>query len=463
MAHPAIDTLQQAIRLLAEVAAEPALALTDEDLCALTSTAEEAGRLIDSTRLAAAAEIDDRSQFDLGSAGLSYRLGHRRGVHLVEQLTRTSQSEAARRIRVGSALRPRLGLGGELLSAEFPIAAAAVARGSIGLDAAAVVTRCLAQAVGNGADLVDVEAAERELVAEAERVPADGVAIMARAWREALDPDGSLPREEKLRQQRSFVLHKEREGLVPFHGVASPMEAAELKAAFAESMGGDVVPRFLSPEDLERGTQTVINDEGEAETVIRDVRTREQRQFDIVMGLIRAGKRSRGQRGTATVLAVVTLDDLESGRGIGWLDGIDEPVSASTINELVCDSGFRRVTQGPKGEILSLGETERCFSYQQRWALAARDGGCVWPQCTAPPSQCHAHHVVEWSNGGATDVDNGVLLCAAHHHMLHGSEFAMRMIDGLPHLRAPLWLDPAQEWVRVGKQRLSRRRSALAA
>ena len=111
MAHPANDKLQQAIRLLADVAAMGALALSDEDLCALTSTAEEAGRLVDATRVAAAAEIDDRSRFELGNDGLSYRLGHRRGVHLVEQLTRTSQVEAARRIRLGSALRPRLGLG----------------------------------------------------------------------------------------------------------------------------------------------------------------------------------------------------------------------------------------------------------------------------------------------------------------------------------------------------------------
>jgi hypothetical protein len=459
MAHPATSALQQALTLLAEVAAAPALHLDDDELCALAVAAEEAGRLVDATRLAAAAEIDHRSRFELGSDGLAYRLGHRRGIHLVEQLTRVSQAEAVRRVRVGAALRPRLGLGGELLAPEFPRMAEAVASGSVGTDAAAAVTRCLGQAARNGADPEHVAAAERELVAEALREPADNVAVMARAWREALDADGVLPREEKLRNQRSFVLSAEREGMVRFHGAASPIEAAELKAYFSESTAPDAQPRFLSEEDRARATADLLP----GEEIIRDPRTREQRQFDIVMGLLRAGVRSTGQGSTATVMAVIKLDDLENGTGVGWLDNVAEPVSASTVSEMVCDSGFRRLVLGPQGEVLELGRTERSFSRAQRLALAARDGGCVWPQCTAPPSWCHAHHVEEWSKGGKTDIDNGALLCSAHHHMLHASDFEMRMIDGRPHLLAPPWLDPAREWRLVGRLRLTWAPSSRAA
>ena len=455
MASSAIDSLQQALTLLAEVAATPALSLSDEELCALTSGIESAGRLVDATRLASAAEIDDRSRFELGSAGLSYRLGHRRGVHLVEQLTRTSQVEAARRIRTGSALRPRVGLGGEILPAKFAQVSAAVSAGTVGVDAAAVITRCLGQAAGNGADPVHLEAAERELVAEAVRVPADQVAVMARVWREALDPDGALPREERLRRQRKFVLGAERDGIVPFHGLATPVEAAELHAHFSESMAPDSAPRFVCEEDLELGTESLVVDDGEVVTLFRDPRTREQRQFDIVMGLLRAGARSNGQGSTAHVLAVIKLDDLTSTTGVGWLDTVAEPVSASTVQELVCDSGFRRLVLGPQGEVIALGREERYFTYAQRLALAGRDGGCVWPQCTAPPSWCHAHHVVAWMDGGPTDIENGGLLCSAHHHMLHASEFQMKMIDGRPHLLAPAWLDPAQEWQLLGRSRLA--------
>lgn len=455
MAPSAIDKLEQARALLAEVAAEAPLALSDGDLCALTSAVEDAGRLVDAARLAAAAEVDDRSRFELGSSGLSYRLGHRRGVHLVEQLTRVSQTEAARRIRAGAALRVRTDLRGELLPAPFPTVAAAVSRGEVGVDAASVITRCLGDALRNGAHPDAVAGAEAELVADAARVSADAVAVMARVWREALDPDGAEPREEKLQQQRSFVMGAEREGLTPFRGIAPPAQAAALKAMFSESLAPDAAPRFLSEDDLERGSETTITPEGEVVTRVRDPRSREQRQFDVLMGALRSGARSRAFGSTATVLAVVKLDDLESGSGVGWLDGVDEPVSAATAREMVCDSGFRRVVIGAHGEILELGETERLFSYQQRLALAARDGGCVWPQCTAPPSWCHAHHVTEWSEGGKTDIGNGALLCSAHHHMLHASDFSMRMIDGRPHLLAPPWLDPAREWRLVGRPRLA--------
>ncbi len=460
MNSSAIDSLQQALALLAEVAATSTLSLSDEELCALTSGIESAGRLVDATRLASAAEIDERSRFELGSAGLSYRLGHRRGVHLVEQLTRTSQVEAARRIRTGSALRARVGLGGEVLPAAFPRVAAAVSRGAVGVDAAAVVTRCLGQAARNGADPVHLEAAERELVAEAVRVPADQVAVMARVWREALDPDGALPRDEKLRQQRKFVLAAERDGIVPFHGVASPVEAAELKAYSSESMAPDATPRFVCEEDLALGTESVVDGDGDVVTLFRDPRTREQRQFDVIMGLLRAGARSHGQGSTANVLAVIKLVDLEGTTGVGWLDNVAEPVSASTVQELVCDSGFQRLVLGPHGEVLSLGRKERYFTSAQRLALAVRDGGCVWPRCTAPPSWCHAHHVEEWTDGGPTDIENGVLLCSAHHHMLHASEFQMKMFDGRPHLLAPAWLDPTQEWQLLGRPRLAWARAA---
>jgi len=462
MTSPAIELLEQARAALAHVADDSTVSLSDEELCAMTALTEDVGRLVDATRLATAAEIEERSRFELGSAGLSYRLGHRRSSHLVEQLTRVSQAEAARRVRVGSALRPRLGLGGEVLPAEFPHVAAAVAEGSVGVDAAAVVTRCLAQA-SHVAAPDDLEAAELGLVDEATRQPADNVGVMARQWREALDPDGALSREEKLRLKEKFVLGREKDGMLPFHGVATGSRAAELRSLLAPTMDPDPAPRFLSEEDLALGTETHTDDDGEAVSVFHDPRTRDQRNFDIFMGILRAGIRSESQRATANVLAVVTLDDLENNRGIGWIDGIDEPVSAASISEIVCDSGFRKVILTEDGEVLVLGRLERCFTYFQKLALAARDGGCVWPGCKEPPSRCHAHHVVEWAKGGLTDVDNGVLLCAAHHHMLHNSEFAMKMIDGLPHLRAPRWLDPTQDWVRVGKSRLKRPPARVAA
>ena len=37
----------------------------------------------------------------------------------------------------------------------------------------------------------------------------------------------------------------------------------------------------------------------------------------------------------------------------------------------------------------------------------------------------HAHHVLPWALGGATSLDNLVLLCGEHHRLLHDGGFAI--------------------------------------
>jgi len=458
-----LEVLDQAIALLADLARLQFAASDDETACALSSRIEQAGRLIDGMRAQSAADLDSRSAFELGSEGLGYRVGHRRGVHLVEYLTRTSQGDAARRIHLGRAISPRSTLDGRPLPAEHPHVASAIIDGTMGVDAAAHVIRCLDQAART-APQVHLDAAELALVDASTRESADLVAVEARLWREALDPDGAELREGELRQRRRFSLGRESHGLTPFSGACDPASAALLRAAFAESTAPDAGPRFLDAEDAARGSESITTADGDIVTTVRDPRTREQRQYDVLIGLITAGLRSTGSepggmRSTATVMAVVKLSDLDSGRGVGWLDDVAEPVSVATVRELACGDGYRTYVTDDFGEPLYEGRRTRYFTPAQRRALAVRDGGCVWPQCTAPPSWCHAHHVEEWKahgHHGSTDLDNGVLLCPAHHHMLHDSAFTMKMIDGRPRLLAPPWIDRDQEWRPVGRGRVTR-------
>ena len=120
-----LDLLRQAISLLEKVARAALASRDDNALCEITTEAETAGRLIDSLRVQAAGEIDERSRFELGSAGLAFHYGHRRSVHFIEQLTRVSQAEATRRIRLGAAVRPRTMLDGLPLPAHYPVVAEA--------------------------------------------------------------------------------------------------------------------------------------------------------------------------------------------------------------------------------------------------------------------------------------------------------------------------------------------------
>jgi 5-methylcytosine-specific restriction protein A len=48
-----------------------------------------------------------------------------------------------------------------------------------------------------------------------------------------------------------------------------------------------------------------------------------------------------------------------------------------------------------------------------------RDRGCCFPGCCRPVKQCEAHHMRPWDDGGPTDLENGCMLCYAHHRLVH--------------------------------------------
>ncbi|HYG92222.1 MAG TPA: HNH endonuclease signature motif containing protein, partial [Nocardioides sp.] len=54
---------------------------------------------------------------------------------------------------------------------------------------------------------------------------------------------------------------------------------------------------------------------------------------------------------------------------------------------------------------------------------------CRAEGCTIPATWCEAHHLHPWSQGGPTDLANGVLLCSYHHHRAHDHRYTT---DRLP-------------------------------
>lgn len=98
------------------------------------------------------------------------------------------------------------------------------------------------------------------------------------------------------------------------------------------------------------------------------------------------------------------------------------------------------------GGVLSYGRTRRVATARQRLALTARDRGCSFPGCTAAPEWCERHHILEWVNGGRTDLNNLTLLCRYHHHNFLSRGWTCQINpDGLPEWTAPRWADPGQK------------------
>jgi hypothetical protein len=52
--------------------------------------------------------------------------------------------------------------------------------------------------------------------------------------------------------------------------------------------------------------------------------------------------------------------------------------------------------------------------------MIIRDRQCRAEGCTIPAAWCEAHHwATPWSQGGRTDLNDGLLLCSWHHHRAH--------------------------------------------
>ena len=120
------------------------LSATDAKVCLFAVELEALGRRVDALRVAG--EIAERSRTELGSGSLAYKLGCTKADHLIEQITLVSGAQAALRLRIAGATRPRRALDGTPLPAWFPAVGTALADGSIPVDSADVIIRSLTRA-----------------------------------------------------------------------------------------------------------------------------------------------------------------------------------------------------------------------------------------------------------------------------------------------------------------------------
>ena len=94
------------------------------------------------------------------------------------------------------------------------------------------------------------------------------------------------------------------------------------------------------------------------------------------------------------------------------------PIEAATAARLSCDAQVVGMIVDHEGDVLAMGRTRRLASPSQRRALRVRDGSCRFPGCNQR-RRLIPHHIVSWAQGGATDLDNLILLCQAHHTYVH--------------------------------------------
>jgi Domain of unknown function (DUF222) len=211
------------------------------------------------------------------------------------------------------------------------------------------------------------------------------------------------------------------------------------------------VPTLASPEE------PALAAPEEPAPAAPDPRTMDQRRHDVLVGILDLAARhaETPMLGGAppTVLVTVRSDDLTSERGAGFIDGQEAPISIRSVKQVACTGGIQNVTLDNDGRVLALGSVQRCFTASQRRAISVRDGGCLIPGCKVPASWCEIHHVIPAAAGGPTHTDNGVLLCWFHHRSIDTSGWEIRMVEGVPEVLAPPWVDASAQWRRAGSAR----------
>ena len=242
------------------------------------------------------------------------------------------------------------------------------------------------------------------------------LAIRARELRAEIDVDGVRDREQQLRERRYLHITPQGDGMTRIHGLLDPESAAVVVGAYdaatSPRRGG---PRFVDPTEAAR-----------AEAVATDPRTTEQIAVDSFVELIRIATLADpgavlGRRGAA-VQVLVTERDLSRRAGVGRIEGQPDAVSIETVERHICESGIVPILFDSDGQSVNVGRDQRLFNRRQRIGMAARDGGCRFPDCERPPSWTEAHHIDEWARDfGKTDIADGVLLCRHHHLLVHNN------------------------------------------
>jgi hypothetical protein len=353
---------------------------------------------------------------EIESRGVMELFGYRSVARLFEHLADVPKAAAERVVKRARALNSGRALDGSPVPAVAPATGVEAAGGSLSNPMIDTIVEVLAQLPPEHRD--DAERSLLSFAAEAghKQVAALGARIVAH-----LDPDGTEPDEtEPSAPSRELSLRRKRSGIWELNGrfdEETGTRAGALLDSLAERRSSDDGADFRSPQERY----------GDAFSDAVDLALNSP---DLPM---QAGER-------AHVMVAVSLDDLKSGVGQATL-GDTGTMTAAEARVHACDSMLIPAVLGEKSEPLNLGRLRRLVSAGLRRALFLRDRGCAFPGCHRPPRHTQGHHIHHWADGGPTDLNNLVLMCA-HHRLLHRSGWEVRIAaDGLPEFLPPVFLD----------------------
>ena len=155
---------------------------------------------------------------------------------------------------------------------------------------------------------------------------------------------------------------------------------------------------------------------------------------DIAEHYLASGPVLRRRRAGRRYEVVLTIDRNElAGRaaagGARYHVEPDWGVDEEDARRIACDADLTEFIEDAEGNLLNYERRRRIVPAPLLRALKLRDHNrCRFPGC---PHQRYveAHHVKHWIDGGETEPENLVLLCSAHHRLLHHGAFHITVED----------------------------------
>jgi hypothetical protein len=354
----------------------------------------------------------------------------------LSSLLQISRPEARQRVRAAEALAPVVDVSGYRRPPRLPSLAAAQRSGEIGADRVDQVVR----AVTDWEKLAGLrENITGQSLSRAEQVLADHARLFAPRdlqrfidhYGELLNPDGVLEDFDAQQAVRTVSLSPigrgMYRGMTRLQGYLSPEVAAQAHA---------VLDPLAKPHPVRDESGYVV------QTDDRDHGMRLHDAFAEVIQRTLNADDVPAHGGTPAALIITTsAEEVIDRTGAGVCeDGTILPIS--TVLALTDECEVVRAGFGPDGDLLRLGYQKRIATKQQTYALIARDRGCTFPGCDRSPKWCQRHHIVEWSRGGPTDVDNLTLVCGYHHHHFQQHGWTAEIVSGVVRWRPPPIVDP---------------------
>ena len=302
---------------------------------------------------------------------------------------------------------------------EMPNTRAKMQAGEITLENATALTAAAGEC---GAAQVDEN---RDLLENAAQTNPDHFRKQAKQWANARSADRGEKLLERQRRQRDVKLFIEPgTGMGILHAQLDPIRFGQVRQALD-----------LYAEKLRRA------DSG-GEVHPDDIRTNRQRLADALVELLTgrdadtlSSLPDNGSGKSVTQLVVVAdLGLLDGTRPDGSCEILGSgPVPPSLLADLSPDANICGMIFGGAGRALWLGRSRRLGNDAQRLAAAVRDRGCV--RCDMSTHQTDMHHLLDWSDGGPTDIDNLVSVCGSHHRELQEHNLKLEKIGKRWHTR----------------------------